>query len=313
MENNNNTNSQYSYTDEKEQERLKFFNELVKAIGSNDIKKISGIIAIGFDINYRNHKGETPLLIASKNTYVKPETYITLLRQGAHLEIKDNFGVTPLMAAIGNNNIDAATILVEDGANVDAEDNYSNNILMYAEWTKNKKNTLTSYDHLWELNTVREKQDWITNEKADLYINYVRNTGAEINKERKDEIRFLLAIEKEEVQKVKKYISSGVNINKISPFASITPLIDAIETENTEITNFLIEEGADVNLRPPRNKHYPLHAAVLHRKPEIVQMLINKGADINAKTANTSHTALDLARAIYNEEIENLLLQKKQV
>lgn len=113
------------------------------------------------------------------------------------------------------------------------------------------------------------------------------------------------AIETGNIQKIKKLISKGYDVNaasgggqnmltlafryghrKISPFRDtlqislMTP--EQVEDKILEILKILIENGADINVLDEQDSA-PLHRAAARNQTRIVRMLINKGADVNLK------------------------------
>jgi len=58
------------------------------------------------------------------------ETLKKMIKEGIDLNQKDEKGYTPLIIACYNNKLDAATLLLESGANIDASDFGGNTALM---------------------------------------------------------------------------------------------------------------------------------------------------------------------------------------
>lgn len=116
-----------------------------------------------------------------------------------------------------------------------------------------------------------------------------------------------VAVVQQNLEKVKKYIAQGADVNYINKVFPDDPALiqamrhtydkDGVKYEpNIEIIKLLIENGADVN-----NKNLvdssPLHYAVELKNTEIIKLLIDKGADVNAKNCIGD---TPLHRAVFN-------------
>jgi ankyrin repeat protein len=66
------------------------------------------------DVSRRTHRGETPLLYASRPEGY-PETVLALLEGGADVNLADNFGMTPLHGAAMIGDVEVAKALVDKG------------------------------------------------------------------------------------------------------------------------------------------------------------------------------------------------------
>ena len=76
------------------------------------------------DINARDADGETPLLFASRGYNFKDGSLLRfLLEHGAHINVQDWFGETPLHRASFNGALEVVRLLLEHGADVEAKDN----------------------------------------------------------------------------------------------------------------------------------------------------------------------------------------------
>ncbi len=112
--------------------------ELFLAASENDKLKILSCLANGADINLRNGKGWTPLIVASFNGAV--EAMITLIENGADINMPNFKGTTPLMYAMKNfentNQRLGFDFLLENGANKKLRDGHNLSIEDYARLRK---------------------------------------------------------------------------------------------------------------------------------------------------------------------------------
>ncbi len=82
------------------------------------------------DKEVRNDWGDTPLIIAAY--YNNTEAVTVLLAEGARIDAADNDGCTPLYIAVSEGFLDVARILLDAGANPNAEDGEGRDILLAA-------------------------------------------------------------------------------------------------------------------------------------------------------------------------------------
>ncbi|MBC6415998.1 MAG: ankyrin repeat domain-containing protein [Bdellovibrionales bacterium] len=103
------------------------------AVEAKDVERIENLIALGFDVNERDDRGQTPLHYASRygilNKVVK-----ALLKAGAEVNATDKNGYTPLhiTSLYGSDNLDVMKTLLEAKAEVNVKDNKGNTPLYWA-------------------------------------------------------------------------------------------------------------------------------------------------------------------------------------
>jgi ankyrin repeat protein len=108
--------------------------QLFEAVSSQDVKNhvlVNELLEQGAKVNAKDPLGNTPLLTASLNKDV--QTIEVLLKHKADTEIADRYGDTPLMNAMRDAvNLDAARLLIENDANVNARGADGRTLLMNA-------------------------------------------------------------------------------------------------------------------------------------------------------------------------------------
>lgn len=138
-------------------------------------------------------------------------------------------------------------------------------------------------------------------ERDDLIDNYYRQEA------------FIDAIVDGDVDKVKKLIKAGVNVNATAGFASHEtsyPLTTAATQGNAEIARLLLTHGADPNIRKSTN-WTPLMEAAWRGHIDVVQVLLTSGADVNISSREYG-TALNIALAKQHTEIVTQLKESSQ-
>lgn len=158
-----------------------------------------------------------------------------------------------------------------------------------------------------------------------------------------------LAIEKGDLEAVKKHLDKDVELLNKGDEEGKTPLHHAIEMEKNDIAKYLIEQGADINQADDEKEsplHYaassgnlevanlllekgtttlndvssvkhdgfvggwtPLHIASLNGHPEVVRLLLDRGADIEARDA-VERTPLIITAQSHNLEVAEVLIDR---
>jgi len=128
--------------------------DLFSAIQKNDVAKVQELLDQGADVNARNHKGQTTLMVAvifgayatakiliekgvrvgevetgnrstalhdvAAETRGTGEMAALLIQAGADVNAKTSGGYTPLIVAAGRGKTDVVRVLLDAGADVDA-------------------------------------------------------------------------------------------------------------------------------------------------------------------------------------------------
>lgn len=96
-----------------------------------DLTWMQFLIGKGANVNARDGKGQTPLVIASNYNFV--EGVDLLVANGAKVDESNNAGETPLITAVHNRNIALVRVLLKAGASATRADNSGRSALDYAE------------------------------------------------------------------------------------------------------------------------------------------------------------------------------------
>ena len=92
------------------------------AVMANDPARIEQLAPLNPDVNIRNRRGETPLLLALRLKEAAAQTVDTLLAAGASLTAGDNSGVSPMHRAAEEGVVTALRAGLGQGADVDIRD-----------------------------------------------------------------------------------------------------------------------------------------------------------------------------------------------
>jgi ankyrin repeat protein len=234
------------------------------------------------DLNIKNEKGNTTLMEAVKNisrnnnsngyivqnpterlNHINQSLAEILIENGANLDIQNNNGYTALIYAAENENLDLAKKLIDSGANLDIQDNQGYTALMEAATCNNSDLTEKLID-----------------------------SGANLDIQNNNGYTALIYAARKNSDLAKKLIVSDADVN-IKNKEGNTALIYAARNKNSDLAKILIENGADINIKNKEGNTALIYAAE-NKNSDLAKILIENGADINIKNKE-GKTALAIA------------------
>ena len=240
-------------------------------------KVIAVAVESGASVTVTNRKGLTPYQLAQRRRKGKKhvsgfrcnslrggfyqacrkgdiERLKVLLCESASLSDKVGNGDTPLHLACGAGQAQVASIFIQLGADIDAED-----------WHI-RRTPLHCACRSGDVATVR------------LLLEH----GADVNVKKNDGVTPLYyACGSGDVDIVRLLVEHGADIN-VKKNDGVTPLHYACVSGDVDTVRLLVELGADVNVKVDRG-NTPLHYACLYSHVDIVRLLVKHGADVNVK------------------------------
>ena len=221
-----------------------------------------------------NTEEDITLINATKNGNLNEARYA--LENGADVNAKDEYSNTALIWASRNGKTEIVAMLVEKGADVNATDNWGYTPLLLA----------SRYGHKEIVAMLVEK-------------------GADVNTEVQAQMTALLwatiAGHKDVVEILLQ--QPGIQVNAADMWGR-TPLVNASTMGYTEIVRMLLEAGADIRdtlIMSSGNGHI-----------EIVKMLLKEGADVN-ETDEDGMTALMMASEWGHKYVVKILLAQEGI
>ncbi|MEC2077426.1 ankyrin repeat domain-containing protein [Metabacillus fastidiosus] len=194
-------------------------NELIKAVELNDIHKIKKLISDGADLNTKDLRGRTPLMIATYNN--EPKIVKLLIQGGADVNLQDDMENNPFLYAAAEGYTDIVKLTIRAGADPSLTDRYGGTALIPAA----------------EQGYVDIVEEILTHTKVD--VNHVNNLGWTALIE-----AIILNDGDEKQQKtVQLLINHGANVN-IPDNDNITPLQHARNKNYKKIEQILLKAGA---------------------------------------------------------------------
>lgn len=257
--------------------------------------------------------------IFSDNRIFYLELLDLLLKAGADVNIKQQFGISDLMFATELGDKELFKLLAKYNPNIETMTDKGKNLFTNA---MDYGNYDLAFYLLKEYPYFRKDIDYCSRDIQE-----------------PSKISSLLGkfLEKHDIEKIKEMIEMGANINSKTAMKGITALIIAIETEDEDFIKFVLKKGADVNIKI-QNKYLaipgyfeylakygnfadtanngitPLMKACIIENLGIVKLLIEAyGAEINAKNDIQKWTALDFAMVTKNIEVIDYLKSKGAV
>ena len=239
-----------------------------------------------------------------------------LLKAGADVNIKQQFGISDLMFATELGDLELFKLLAKYNPNIETMTDKGKNLFTNA---MDYGNYELAFYLLKEYPYFRKN------------INYCSRDFQNPSNVNSLYERFLV---NRDIEKIKEMIEMGVDINSKSIMKGITALIIAIETEDEDFIKFVLDKGANANAKienkyleipgyieflkkygdfadTANNGITPLMKACIIENLEIIKLLIEKyGAEINAQNDIQRWTALDFAMVTKNTEVIEYLKSK---
>lgn len=282
------------------------FSNLHIAAMNGDLAEMKKLLALCNNPNQVDNFFVTALHLAA--AYGQVEAMSLLLKEGANINARNVVGDYPLHAAVDT--IQSVKLLIKAGAGVNAKNNRGQTILHLA--ADGGKPEIVKF--LIESGADINIQDA---EKNTPLHNAIESKSGEIVKtllkakpnlqleNASNQTPLLLAVERDNLPVMSLILAAGADPNHKNSF-KVTPLQMAVSRGSSlEILNTLLKAGAKVN-DPDEDGNTPLHDAVvkldkLSKVLEVITTLLKAGADLEAKNSK-GNTPLLRARKYLTEE-----------
>jgi ankyrin repeat protein len=223
-----------------------------------------------------------------------------LLRDKANASLADSRGVTPLMYAAQVGSVEAMRLLVEQGADVNAQNDYGSTALMWSVSEPSKVRLLL--DHGARVNIAAKSgrtpliSAAFTSPSSEV-VRLLMAKGAKVDVMDSRHVTPLYAATfANDMATVRLLLDAGADLNTPDTFVGLTPLMNAAGNRNLALVKLLLAKGAGVNAVSkteglPKIQTgtvefggwTPLLMASAFGPPEAVKVLLDAGARIDAQ------------------------------
>ena len=233
-----------------------------------------------------NRLGSTALHFAAGSSHNSGEILRCLIENGADVNGVNKVKHTPLMIAAIRGHINALTLLIKHGADVDLQDSDGYKALHFAVYGSDISSEIFSCLIGIGADVNARTNNGVTPlmiAAEEGHINAVTSLvkcGANVHLQDKDgqtALHHAMQSPQASICEVLScLIKAGADVNAHT-FHNETPLMLASRDGHVNVVTFLIKHGADVDLQD-KDGDTALHYAASSSLPEIVEMLLNLGA-----------------------------------
>ena len=220
------------------------------------------------------------------------------LLESRDVNVKDPRGATPLMYAAAFGNAKQITLLLESGADVNAQNAFQATALIWAGGDAAKSRILIEHGAGVNVRTQQGRTPLMAaakrNGNADL-VRLLLEKGADVKTP--GDTTLIQAAQSGDLEIMRLLMKSGANVNCISSRLGETPLMYAAASDNVEAVRLLLAKGANPNAGLKKmtrviggstvdmgvGKQTPLMWAAPTGSPELIRALIDAGANVNAQ------------------------------
>ena len=239
------------------------------------------------------------------------------LLESQDVNAKDSRGATPLMYAAAFGNAAQMRLLLESGADVNAQNTFHASALIWAAGDAVKSRMLIERGADVNVSTQQGQTPLMAaakrNGNADL-VRLLLQKGADVKTP--GDTTLIPAAQSGDLEIMRLLIESGANVNCLSSRLGETPLMYAAASDNVEAVRFLLAKGANPNaglkhltrviggstLDMGIGKQTPLMWAAPTASAELIRALIDAGANVNAQDIK-GMSPLMLAVASENQDL----------
>eukprot|EP01038_Epipyxis_sp_PR26KG_P011037 gene11037-14820_t len=254
---------------------------------NNGDERMSKLIAIGCDANYRDKKGMSAIMIAAQEGHM--DIIFLLISLGCDVNDKTNEGSSAIMFAAQKGHVDVISLLISYGCDVNDKDNNGWSAFMVAALLGRVNVISLLISHGCDVNDKDNEGMsalMIAAQRGQLdVITSLTSHGCDLNdKNNNGKSAIRTAAEKGHVDAVKLLISHGCDVNTRDN-EGMTPIMIAALQGHIDIIFVLTSHGCDMNTKNNKGMSAMIYAA-LQGHIDIIFLLISLGCNVNDKANN---------------------------
>jgi ankyrin repeat protein len=262
-------------------------------------------------VNSRGKLDRTPLHLAAQEG--NQELVELLLDKGADIDAQDQYHFTPLHLASYEGRLEVVQTLLTKGANKNARDIGGGTPLCIGAQCNKTEIVRVLINNGVDVNISenykRTPLYWLANFGQRDLAKLIIEKGADVNASSKIGFTPLHAAAKKGYNgMVELLIKKGAEVNAKDDFLGRTPLHLTCFFGHPKVIDLLTANGADVNIKNKVGES-PIHVAAMHGQLEVIQRLLENGAKIN-ETDKDGKSAVQVAISRGYTDITNLFLNK---
>jgi ankyrin repeat protein len=296
----------------------------LKSVDERDLRAVKRFLAGGIDVKAHNSSGETALHLAAAND--TDDIIALLVKAGADVNAKDDRGRTPLLVAVTNGygGVKATPPLIAAGADLKTRYKAGNSIVFEAANSDAPVPLQALVKAGAELDAPNDQGDTPLLLAASLgrkVTPLLIKLGANVNAKNKEgDTPLISAAEGGELESIRLLIEAKADVNAADD-QTRTALLNVTNITAAQMNSFKIDEaavtkmvemllaaGADVKAKRKYDATTPLMAAAREGHADAVGLLVVAKSPLNSKSDPDGYTPLiEAAKAGHAEVVKRLL------
>ena len=257
-----------------------------------------------FDVGYAMQPGVgmfgiTELMMAALETNL--DEVKRLVEQGTNIEETDDTGGTPLMWAVQGGDIEIVNFLLDSGADVGAVGGRNATALMIAVISGKEDIGVRLLEagatFGGELSYQQDYLEYAAAHGQATMIRALIRYGANLGESGSDALCF--AIKNRHIDVATVLIEEGADVNQRGNLGNDLPIIHALQTQDQAMVQLLVENGAELNRKDKADRVSIVYYGVQTGQPSIVSYLLDNGAVFGEQEADQL-----LSSAVYKGSME---------